>query len=158
MADPKSPPAPPPVEPYHDELKRLYAYWLAKKGTRAAPARADIDPLEIAPLLPHVTLIDVESAPLRFRYRLVGTEIVNNVGEDFTGRYLDTLLRLAQRDLMAAELARVVASGQPAVNLWEYARHDGRHVRYERLVLPLSSDGKTVDMLLSGMVFDKAFG
>ena len=158
MADPAPPAAAAPIEPRHDELKRLYTYWVAKKGGRLAPARADIDPLEIAPLLPHVTLIDIERAPLRFRYRLVGTEIVNNVGEDFTGRYLDTLLRLTHRDVMAAELARVVESAEPAGNLWDYARHDGRHVRYERLVLPLSSDGVTIDMLLSGMVFDKAYG
>lgn len=158
MADPAPPPAPGPIEPHHDELKQLYAYWLAEKGARPAPARADIDPLEIAPLLPYVTLIDVERTPLRFRYRLVGTEIVNSVGEDFTGRYLDTLARLPHRDTLAAELARVVDSTEPALSLWNYVRGDGRHVRYERLVLPLMGDGVTVDMLLSGMVFDKAFG
>ena len=44
------------------------------------------------------------------------------------------------------------------MSLWDYARADGRQVSYERIVLPLMSDGLAVDMLLSGMVFDKAFG
>jgi hypothetical protein len=157
MAESAPPPAAHSIEPQHDELKRLHAYWLEKKGAQPAPARADIDPLEIAPLLPYVTLIDVERAPLRFRYRLVGTEIVRNVGE-FTGSYLDALTSLPHRDVMAAEFARVVESAAPALSLWEYTRDDGRHVRYERLVLPLMGDGATVDMLLSGMVFDKAYG
>jgi hypothetical protein len=146
------------IEPRHDELKRLYAYWLAKKGARPAPGRADIDPLEIAPLLPYVTLVDVERGPLRFRYRLVGTEIVRNVGDDFTGRYLDSFARLSHRDAMAAEFARVVESAQPAISDWEYTRADGRHVRYERLILPLMADGATVDMLFGGMAFDVAYG
>lgn len=147
-----------PVEPHHDELKKLYAYWLGKKRARPAPSRTDIDPLEIAPLLPYVMLVDVERAPLRFRYRLVGTEIVCNVGDDFTGRYLDTFVRLSHRDVMAAEFARVVESAEPVVSVWEYTRDDGRHVRYERLVLPLVSDGATVDMLFGGIVFDVAYG
>jgi hypothetical protein len=146
------------ISPQHDELKQLYAYWLAKKGTRRAPSRADIDPLEIAPLLPYVALVDVERAPLRFRYRLIGTEIVRNVGDDFTGRYLDSFTRLSNRDAMAAEFACVADTAEPAVSLWDYSRADGRHVRYERLVLPLMGDGATVDMLFGGMVFDVVYG
>ena len=40
----------------------------------------------------------------------------------------------------------------------EYSRKDGRHIRYERMVLPLSSDGKAIDMLIGGCIFDVAFG
>jgi hypothetical protein len=146
------------IEPRHTELKELYAYWLAKKGGRPAPCRADIDPVELGRLLPYVTLVDVEQAPLRFRYRLVGTEIVRNVGDDFTGRYLDSFVRLSHRDAMAAEFTRVVERAQPSISDWEYSRGDGRHVRYERLILPLMADGATVDMLFGGMAFDVAYG
>ena len=90
------PGAPEHLAPQHDVLRRLLAYWLGKRGPRRAPARADIDPLEIASLLPHVMLIDVEHAPLRFRYSLVGTEVVRNLGADMTGRYLDEFVRLGQ--------------------------------------------------------------
>jgi len=30
----------------------------------------------------------------------------------------------------------------------EYVKQDGRQIRYERLVLPLSNDGRQADMLL----------
>jgi hypothetical protein len=158
MADTDSPSPPPVVEPRHPGLAELYAYWRAKKGERPAPRRADLDPVEIAPLLPFVTLVDVERAPLRFRYRLVGTAIVRNVGDDFTGRYLDSLTRLSRRDAMAAEFARVVDSAMPAVSVWDYTRGDGRRLRYERLIMPLMADGATVDMLFGGMAFDVAYG
>ena len=99
----------------------------------------------------------MERAPLRFRYHLVGTEIVRNVGDDFTGRYLETFVRLSHRDVMTSELARVVELAAPVTSIWEYTREDGRHVRYERLVLPLKGDGATVDMFLCGIAFDKDY-
>jgi hypothetical protein len=150
--------APEHLAPQHEVLKRLLAYWIEKRGDRRAPARAGIDPLEIAPLLPYVMLIDVEHAPLRFRYRLVGTEVVKNIGADMTGRYLDEFVRLGRDAPMMADYARVATWGAPVCAIWEYSRGDGRHVRYERLALPLSRDGATVDMLFGGAVFDAAYG
>ena len=146
------------LEPRHEPLKKLLAYWLEKKGDRRAPGRVDIDPLEIVRLLPHVIMIDVERSPPRFRYRLVGTEIVKQLGRDLTGRYLDQLEHNPRIDAIAAEYARVASWGAPICATWEYTRDDGRFIRYERLALPLSSDGKTVDVLFGGTVFDKAHG
>jgi hypothetical protein len=37
-------------------------------------------------------VVEAVGAPLRFRYRLVGTKVVENCGHDFTGAYLDALL------------------------------------------------------------------
>ena len=62
-----------------------------KKGDRPTVSRAEIDPGEIKSLLPHVGLVDIERAPLRFRYRLAGTEIVKGYGLEVTGRYLDQI-------------------------------------------------------------------
>jgi hypothetical protein len=148
----------PTVNPHHDTLKQLEAYWRAKKGDRRAPARADLDPIEIPALMPHLLLLDVEPASRRLRFRLMGTAVTNGLGRDLTGRYLDELPLNKTQRAMYAEYKRVVESGEPACSTWEYSRADGRHVRFERLVLPLSSDGETIDMLLGGIVFDTAHG
>jgi hypothetical protein len=136
----------------------LAAYWLSKKGRRRAPARADLDPVEIPTLMPHILLIDVEAAPRRFRVRLMGTAVVNGLGRDLTGRYLDELALNEIQRAMFAEYRHVAQTGEPACATWEYTRDDGRHVQFERLVLPLSRDGTTIDMLLSGIVFEAAHG
>ena len=60
----------------------LYHYWLAKRGDRAMPARKDINPAEIPVLLPYLVIVD--KAEDRFRYRLVGTAVVEQFGHDFT--------------------------------------------------------------------------
>lgn len=151
------------LDPKHEPLRKLLAYWLAKKGDRPAPQRADIDPAEIKSLLPHLGIVDVERAdvdgrPLRFRYRLAGTEIAKAYGFDLTGRYLDELdLNNHQQDI-TAEYARAAETGEPSCSVFEYTRNDGRHISYERLVLPMSSDGRIIDMLIGGCVFDNAYG
>jgi hypothetical protein len=76
----------------HSKLQQLYAYWDGKRAGRAMPRRSDIDPLEIKNLLPLILI--VERVGLRaFRYRLVGTSIVDASGVEITG----TLERISAR-------------------------------------------------------------
>ena len=145
------------IQPVHEELKKLLAYWLSKKGDRIAPSRSDIDPAEITQLLPYVALVDVLHDPLRFRFRLAGTEIAMSYGLDLTGRYLDEIDLDGHQHEILLEYEKVTEQGVAVCKTWEYTRQDGRHIRYERLALPLSSDGKTVDMLFGGVIFDLAF-
>jgi hypothetical protein len=94
---------------------------------------------------------------LRFRVRLAGTRVVEAYGAEITGRFVDELDFDEIDTLVLASLAEVVATGRPSVVEREYTRRDGRHVKYERLVLPLSSDGATVDKLLAGFVVEQSY-
>ena len=67
-------------------LRDIFAYWQSQRGTRAMPARADIQPMEIPRLLRHVYLIDVLSDPRDYRHRLVGTAIGERYGDERTGK------------------------------------------------------------------------
>jgi hypothetical protein len=62
----------------------LYRYWDSKRAGRAIPARHDIDPAEMRHLLPHLSLVEA-TIEGRFRYRLVGTRVVQDLGRDVTG-------------------------------------------------------------------------
>jgi hypothetical protein len=134
-------------------LRTLYSYWREKRGGRAMPARLDIEPTEIPTLLPIVGLTDVVDGGARFRYRLLGTEIVEMTGTDPTGRYLDEGLPDGGYADYLIGLFREVAEARRAL----YGESDlpggdriERQVR--RLLLPLSSDGQAVDMILGGQV------
>src|SRR5690242_1319194 len=61
--------------PNHKSLNDLYAYWLAKRGSRIGPSRSVIRPEDLAPLLPNLALADVVGDPPRFRFRLFGTNL-----------------------------------------------------------------------------------
>lgn len=146
------------VAPVHKELQEILAYWLKKKGNRFAPSRSDIDPAEITHLLPYVGLVDVLRNPLRFRYRLAGTQIVESYGYELTGHYLDEADLNGHLGAIVTEYTKVAEQGEAVCATWDYTRKDGRHIRYERLALPLSSDGRIVDMLFGGCVFERAYG
>jgi hypothetical protein len=144
-------------EPERPELRRLLEYWQAKRRALGRlPARPDIDPLEMRFALGHLILADVEHGdPIRFRHRLIGTRIVEHAGYDATGLYVDDIpdKELAQRLLQSYR--DVVRTREPA--------HDrvgglvgGRALNLEVLRLPLSSNGTTVDMVLTGAIFMRA--
>lgn len=115
-----------------------------------APSRADIDPTEIRALLPNVFLVERLGDPPRYRYRLVGTTVVKEFGEEITGRYLDEVDFDRVTASVVSEYDRAAKERQPIASKWAYKKLSGRHMEYERLILPLSSDGRTVDMFLCG--------
>ena len=57
------------------------------------PARADIDPLDLAFCLGWICLVDVtgDAARPRFRFRLDGSRLTHLTGMDLTGRHADEL-------------------------------------------------------------------
>ena len=83
-------------------IHRLHGYWrhLHEKRGRELPRRADIAPDQIKDLLPNIMIVDVERNPMRFRYRLVGTRVVEYNGVEFTGRYLGEIGWPEEQDLI----------------------------------------------------------
>jgi hypothetical protein len=145
------------AEAQASSLKDLRAYWLAKKGARIAPPRSAIDPAEIVKLLPHVALVDVVGDPPRFRFRLFGTALVAAYGEDLTGKFGDEL-DLDVRPEIHRLLSKVVRECCEDVALIHFTRREApRYVEYERILLPVSNDGSTVDMILIGYAIAKAY-
>ena len=71
-----------------ETIRLVHRYWSGLRGTRRYPAKRDIDPAGLKPMLPYIMIAEVHRDPLRVRYRLVGTEVVHFMGEDFTGKWL----------------------------------------------------------------------
>lgn len=133
------------------KLAALWEYWDKKRGSRPMPSRADLDPLEIPRLLPVVYLLDVLHDPVRFRIRLVGTSVREFAGEDFTGQIMDENIYAHRADDAIDVLKLVVEKKVPIGIRGNAIFEQGREwQKNEALVMPLSSDGETVDMLLGG--------
>lgn len=133
-------------------LRDLYAHWEARRGGRRYPSRADFDPVELRALLGNIILIDVLREPLRFRFRLHGTRLAERVGYDLTGRMLDDLPDPEFREVARASFTAVAESGEPLIAR-RNRRLDSQRLRYETVMLPLSNDGRTVDMLLVALLY-----
>lgn len=133
-----------------DRLKALLAYWRSKLRDGRLPARAQLDPAEMKTLLPFVYLIGVEEEPRRFRYRLIGTQIVRWSGGDATGRHADDPFCGEGRFALIELYQTVTRAGAPVLTPWQPAVLGGSPMLFSRLLLPLSSDGARIDMILGG--------
>ncbi|HVO00692.1 MAG TPA: PAS domain-containing protein [Candidatus Cybelea sp.] len=130
------------------ELKRALDYWQAKRGDRLAPARIDIEPLDLAPLLPRVTLVDVSAEPLDFRYRLAGTGIFDIHGAELTNTRACDLKPVPYGALIHRHYAEAVERKAPLAHrlLLEVG---GLRSSYLRIILPLSDDGGVINRLMT---------
>jgi hypothetical protein len=143
--------------PDGERLGAIYVYWDGKRRGRQMPSRTDIDPFELKPYLPQLVLLDVEGVPPRFRYRLVGTEVTRVrrglSSSDPTGQFVDEVTHHQGTDAVLAHYRRVVDERRPSTDAGSYTPSPERPwIRFSRLVLPLSSDDVTVNMLLVALV------
>jgi len=132
-----------------DTLRRLYQYWNEKRGGRRFPARRDIDPLDFAYVLGWVTLVDVTYNPVRFRFRLYGSELSHRIGLDLTGTYADQHPNREFGAMLQRSWQEVVDRAEPICVRYDRVV-DNRTQPWEALRMPMSSDGATIDMLLAG--------
>lgn len=149
--------APPPRQPAgcrldHPALTALHSYWMRKRNGAFAPSRSDIDPVEIPSLLPHVLLLDVIDGGARFRYRLAGTEIEERIGCRLAGRYLDEVTEGDYSSYIHALFRRSLTERRPLYSECVYGLSDKLAHLTKRIMLPLSADGRAIDMFLCGQI------
>ena len=138
-------------------VSRFCQYWLAACPPGRLPGRQHIAPEEIPSLWSRMWMLDVCREPLRYRYRLCGTEMVRSLGREVTGAWLDE----AHPELVANPQSRerfryIVEQGQPTwrrgAPLW---MRDPEHRTIETCIVPLAADGETVDKILGiSVMFD----
>ena len=140
----------------HPKVKQLLGYWHSVHPGAGLPGRQHIDPTRFPNLLPNIRLIDVVGLPRRFRIRLTGDRIREHFGDYHVGQFLDDAFeRFAERPSGIA-FNKAAETRQPE---WTQGvcelNPDKDFVAYERVVLPLAGDGKTVDALLVLALFDE---
>jgi hypothetical protein len=135
-------------------LAELLAYWERKRADRPMPQRADLDPAEIPSLLPHLRLTEVMEGGKRFRYRLVGTAIVEAYGREHTGRHLDEVLS-GERLAFVEGLYRTVCERQrPIFARTYYVGPWAVPNLARRVMVPLSDDGEMVNVIVTVLAFN----
>jgi hypothetical protein len=131
----------------YPEIARVLAYWRKQRGERELPARADIDPLDFAPYLSRVMMAEVSYDPLVFRYRVAGTGIFAMHGEELTRKLAHELTPPAYGALIQQHYTEAVARRAPILHV-VHLNIDSVAASYARIILPLSSDARTIDRLL----------
>ena len=133
-------------------VAELFRYWDRKRGRRAMPRRADIDPMDFVAQLPGILLVDVEGLDAeghgRFRYRVVGTEEVRLRGHDPTGKRVEEGFFAPSREDVLTSYETVRRGCCFLYDPLGYSTPGGQWRDEYTIFLPLSEDGETVSQIL----------
>ncbi len=130
--------------------KDLFDYWRRLKGARAAPERADIDPVAIRGTLADTFIVEIDGAS-EFPMRLSGTRLNALWLREQKGESFLNMWRGADRHSVAAALLTVVDGVTPIV-AGARAKPAGRApLDLELLLLPLRHFGKTHSRVLGSL-------
>ena len=127
-----------PAPHWHPNIARLFLYWRSITPATGLPGRQHLEPLDIAPLLPGIWLLDVQA-----------------IGGEVTGCWMDEAHPAIAGNPGYLDRYRAVSEykipswrrGVP--QLWVNKRYH----TLENLVLPLATDGVTVDMMAALTVY-----
>jgi hypothetical protein len=136
-------------------LKEALLYWQGKRAGRAMPARRDFDPVEVPKLLPYVMLYDVLTAPLDFRYRLIGTEARSLLSQDYTGKRFSEVAGKGAGSVIWDNCEQVVRAKAPFSRAPPYIGPEPHLRNCENLLMPFSEDGDAVNLIVQVISFER---
>jgi hypothetical protein len=138
-----------------DYARDLFHYWCGARGEAAIPPLSAIDPVRLPrACLPYISVLEVEQSPLRLRSRLTGSALVDQLGLNQTGHYLDEYPGMAGQ---IERMAWSVREQRPYLVEDEltFGPHD--YKRYQVLVLPFGDPGCGVQRLVGSFCFMEGF-
>lgn len=130
-------------------IRSGYEYWKSKCDGNKLPTWSDINPADIKPLLPNIVVIHVLQDPLDFLEKITGEmvlarSVLNSMGKnwrDYEGRGPESVIWGVFED--------VVNSKQPSFQTIPYVGKHKEFMEIETVICPLSSDGETIDRIIS---------
>jgi hypothetical protein len=137
-------------------LKAVAAHWDAVRGTRRMPSWEDLQPKAIGSQLAIAWSLKYDRADGSFTGRLAGDRINRLVGKNFRGLPLAQSQSPASFASMHPLLSRVVREPAAFCGYGMVFRQADRFIKGERIVLPLSSDGREADGLIGATEFQNA--
>jgi len=130
--------------------RQLYSYWNAMRGERLAPKRFEIEPSQIAKILPDTFILE-RINPETARFRLAGTRICEAFAAEFRGVNIFDLFCLEDKITLQREFSVIARQGAVGVFEIEGGTKSARKVRFEIVVTPLMHTREVVDRYLGSI-------
>lgn len=128
----------------HKETNSLFNYWNEIRGSRDAPARSEVSPAALGPLLSSVMLVERKSGG-DILFRLAGTRICSIRCRELRGRPFAGMFQDCDRPALERVLNSVAEENALAVLDARLANREGNAVPAEIALFPL--EDKTVRIL-----------
>jgi hypothetical protein len=131
----------------------LLSYWELKRAGERLPARADLDPVDLRPVLGWLSLVDVRPVGPRFALRLLGSAHPPRAFGPRHGQDISAMQPEAYRDAVTEQYETTLNRCAPTLheNVLSFGSY---RFRYQRIALPLAKDHVTPDMLMVASLVD----
>ena len=123
----------------HPASQELFAYWQAKRGSRPAPERADIEPGAIRGALSDAFILALDHDVAGHPVRLAGTRVCALFGRELKGEPFLDLWAKASRSTMADLLAILADEFIGTVAGVAAQNRSGEAIDLEVLLLPVGT-------------------
>jgi hypothetical protein len=133
----------------------LLSAWNRSKGSHRIPSWQAVQAEDLSRVAAQLSILEVDAASGAPRLRILfhGEAIAQAYGSmDCRGKFLDEVVPAAGSAKHLAPYHRAIA-GDPVYTIHDLNDRDGRLVHYERLLLPYSRDGESVDHILAEFEF-----
>jgi len=139
----------------HPKIEQIFEYWRAlHPAPDRLPGRQHFDPVSVPKLLSNIYLIEIVGRPPRFRFRLLGENIIRSGGPGRPGKFVDELPRTDVGTYLQDQLIGVLEDRNPAYYKGPPTLVHHAHVTLlEGIMLPLAADGIEIDNFLCLTVY-----
>jgi hypothetical protein len=132
-------------------LLGLFQFWRARLNGRRLPPSGEFDRAELARWADNLMMVDVPGDLADFRIRWLGANLSAMFGAPRAGSGIEAMTSVGERSSVLPQYRVVIDTGVPAYYATEVELSQRGVVAQQKLILPLSSDGRKVDAVLAGI-------
>lgn len=126
---------------------RAYNYWVSLLGGRAYPAIQDVDPASIDDFGPHSVLLDFSAGSSDPGIAFIGGALRHECGLDRDIRFISEVPQRSLLSRLTDHYLQIIANCAPIGFEAEFVGQRGSNTLYRGILMPLSSDGDTIDYI-----------
>ncbi len=134
----------------------LLKFWKRHLGASKVPLWQTIEAENLTRVSVSLSFLDVigEGDAARFQIRFHGAMVAQVYGaDDCRGRYLDEIILAKHHGMGLAPYFHSLKTGCPTYTIHDVTDRNNRLIHFERLLLPFSHDGNSVDRILASFEF-----
>lgn len=135
--------------PERHPVRVFDAYWQRQAAGGKIPRRSQINPAEIAGILPWLLVLEANrfGATVEYRYRLAGTGCTEIFGIDYTGKSLGEHLTPEATEIRRREFEQIFADGRPIVSTTNLPIKGRDFISVHRGVYPVRASAGQSDQI-----------
>lgn len=138
-------------------MAALFADWCAmRREAGGLPRYRLFDPFRFPALMPSLQVLERDPDG-RYFQRLAGARVVEKVGIDNKGRFLDQIVEPAHLEERRGHLERVLGTGLPAAARGLLSRPTALTGAFKRLMLPFARDDGAAGLVVSLVAYARSY-